>query len=82
LEIDELYVGVDSRGAHYVFPVEAEGRSDFLSVVQIWQNFKMCAKRFRHLMARPVAAQFMADDAPMRGGRSDQEHDRRVDARF
>ena len=62
LETDELYVGVDSRGAHYAFPVQAKGGSDLLSVVQIWQDFKMCAKRFPQLIARPVAAQFMAGD--------------------
>lgn len=62
LETDEVYVGVDSRGAHYVFPVQAKGGSDHLSVVQIWQDFKMCAEKFPSLIARPIAAQFMADD--------------------
>jgi hypothetical protein len=31
-----------------------------LSVVQIWQDFKMCAKKFPALIARPIAAQFMS----------------------
>jgi hypothetical protein len=62
LETDELYVGVDSRGAHYAFPVQAKGGRDLLSIVQVWQDFKMCAKRFPRLIARPVAAQFMADE--------------------
>jgi len=62
LETDEVYVGVDERGANYVFPVQAKGGSDHLSVVQIWQDFKMCAKKFPGLIARPVAAQFMAGE--------------------
>ena len=60
LETDEVYVGVDRRGAHYVFPIQAKGGSDYLSVVQIWQDFKMCKKKFPGLIAQPVAAQFMA----------------------
>lgn len=63
VETDEVYVGVDTHGAHYVFPIQAKGGKDFLSVVQIWQDFKMCQTKFPGLIARPVAAQFMADDA-------------------
>jgi hypothetical protein len=62
LETDEVYVGVDRRGAHYVFPIQAKGGSDYLSIVQIWQDFKMCKKKFPGLIAQPVAAQFMAGD--------------------
>ena len=62
IETDEVYVGVDRHGAHHVFPVQAKGGKDFLSVVQIWQDFKMCQAKFGDLVARPVAAQFMADD--------------------
>jgi hypothetical protein len=64
VETDEVYVGVDRHGAHYVFPVQAKGGSDFLSVVQIWQDFKMCKHKteFSSLIARPIAAQFMAED--------------------
>lgn len=31
-------------------------------MVQIWQDFKVCRKKFPDLIARPVAAQFMAND--------------------
>ncbi len=62
IETDEVYVGVDRHGAHYVFPVQAKGGKDFLSIVQIWQDFKMCQAKFDGLVARPIAAQFMADD--------------------
>jgi hypothetical protein len=62
IETDEIYVGVDRHGAHYVFPVQAKGGKDFLSIVQIWQDFKMCEAKFDGLIPRPIAAQFMADD--------------------
>lgn len=33
VETDEVYVGVDRRGAHYVFPVQAKGGTDTISIV-------------------------------------------------
>ena len=62
VETDEIYVGVDRRGVHYVLPVQAKGGNDRLSVVQIEQDFAMCATKFPDLVCRPIAAQFMADD--------------------
>lgn len=62
VETDELYVGVDRRGAQYVFPVQAKGGNDTLSIVQIEQDFALCAAKFPSLICRAIAAQFMADD--------------------
>ena len=59
VETDELYVGVDKKGIHYVFPVQAKGGKDKLSIVQIEQDFAVCARKFPSLLCRPVAAQFM-----------------------
>jgi hypothetical protein len=60
VETDELYVGLDKKGAHYIFPVQAKGGSDRLSVVQIEQDFAVCANKFPGLICRPLGAQFMA----------------------
>ena len=62
VETDEVYVGIDRRGAHYVFPVEAKGVRDRLGRVQIEQDFALCAVKFPDLICRPVGAQFMADN--------------------
>ncbi len=62
IETDEVYVGIDRRGAHYVIPVQAKGGRDALSIVQIEQDFAMCAHKFPGLICKPVAAQFMDDD--------------------
>lgn len=59
VETDEIYIGVDKKGAHYVFPVQAKGGTDKLNIVQIEQDFAVCAKKFPLLVCRPVAAQFM-----------------------
>lgn len=62
IETDEVYIGLDSRGAHYVFPVQAKGGRDALNVVQIEQDFALCAARFPKLICRPIGAQFMQGD--------------------
>lgn len=62
VETDEIYVGVDKRGAHYIFPVQAKGGRDTLSIVQIEQDFALCANKFPQLICRPIAAQFAGDD--------------------
>jgi len=63
LEIDELYVGIDTHGCHYVVPVQAKGGTDKISVVQTTQDLRACADKFPGIMARPVSVQFMGDDA-------------------
>jgi hypothetical protein len=62
IETDEIYVGVDKHGAHYVLPVQAKGRGDRHNVVQIESDFAMCAEKFPGLVAKPVGAQFMEGD--------------------
>jgi len=59
VETDEIYIGLDKRGAHYVLPVQAKGGKDKIGVVQIEQDFAMCALKFPHLICRPLAAQFI-----------------------
>jgi hypothetical protein len=59
IETDEVYIGVDKRGAHYVFPVQAKGGRDRLGIAQIEQDVRLCADRFPTLICRPIAAQFM-----------------------
>jgi hypothetical protein len=63
VETDEIYIGIDRRGAHYVFPVQAKGgTNDQIGIVQIEQDLALCKAKFPALICRPIAAQFMADD--------------------
>lgn len=62
IETDELYVGLDKRGIHYIFPVQAKGGSDQLGIVQIEQDFAMCQMKFPKLVCIPIAAQFIEND--------------------
>jgi DNA methylase len=61
VETDEIYIGVDKKGAHYVFPIQAKGGPDKLSIVQIEQDMAVCANKFVSLICRPIGAQFMKE---------------------
>ena len=61
IEIDELYIGLDRRGCHYVIPVQAKGGKDQIGVVQTTQDIRFVEQKFAGMRCRAVAAQFMED---------------------
>jgi hypothetical protein len=63
IEIDELYIGIDSKGSQHVIPVQAKGGKDKLGVIQTIQDTVFCQteKRYADCIVRPVSAQFMGD---------------------
>ncbi len=62
VETDEIYVGLNRQGVHYVFPIQVKGGKDQLSIVQIEQDISMCSLKFPSLICRPLAGQFMEND--------------------
>lgn len=62
VETDELYIGLDKKGMHYVIPVQAKGGRDKLGIVQIEQDIDLCKHKFPSLVCRPVGAQFIGND--------------------
>jgi len=65
IEIDEIYLGVDSNGEKYVVPVQAKIGKDCLGVVQTIQDIEFCKQhlKFRDLVCRPVSVKFLADQS-------------------
>ena len=61
IEIDELYVGLDKRGCHYVIPVQAKGGKDQIGLVQTSQDIRFVEEKFSGMRCRAIAAQFMDD---------------------
>lgn len=61
IEIDELYIGMDKHGCHYIIPVQAKGGKDQIGVVQTTQDIRYAAQKFPGMRVRPIAAQFMKD---------------------
>ena len=62
VETDEMYVGVDRSGAHYVIPVQAKSGNDRLRRVQIEQDVALCASKLPSLICRPVGVHMMKAD--------------------
>jgi hypothetical protein len=64
IEIDELYVGVNKRGAHFVVPIQAKGKNDRIGIVQVWQDLQLCRAhgKFKNIVARAVGAQLNKDE--------------------
>jgi hypothetical protein len=62
IEIDELYVGMDKYGCHYVIPVQAKGGNDQISVVQTMQDLAWCNQKFPEMRQRAISAQFMGSE--------------------
>ncbi len=61
IEIDELYIGLDKSGDHFVIPVQAKGGKDHIGIVQTTQDIRFSEQRFPDLGCRAIAVQFMED---------------------
>ncbi|WP_372396925.1 hypothetical protein ABMY26_22815 [Azospirillum sp. HJ39] len=61
IEIDELYVGLDKHGCHYIIPVQAKGGTDQIGVVQTTQDVRFVEQKFPGMRCRAISAQFMED---------------------
>ena len=59
IEIDELYIGLDKHGCHYVIPVQAKGGRDQIGIVQTTQDCRWVEQKFPDMRCRAIAAQFM-----------------------
>ena len=59
IEIDELYLGLDQYGCHYVIPVQAKGGKDQIGIVQTTQDIRFVEERFPGIRCRAITAQFM-----------------------
>lgn len=59
IEIDELYIGLDKHGCHYVIPVQAKGGKDQIGVVQTTQDIRFVEQKFPGMRCKAISAQFM-----------------------
>jgi hypothetical protein len=59
IEIDEIYVAINSNGQQFIIPVQAKAGNDQLGVVQTKGDIAYCNEKFPELICRAVSAQFM-----------------------
>lgn len=62
IEIDEIYIGVNKKGQHFIIPVEAKIGKDKVGVVQTMQDVQYCKERFPDLICIPIAVHNMEEN--------------------
>lgn len=62
VEVDEIYVGLNKRGTHFVLPCQAKSPGDRFGIVQVMQDITLCQERYPMAICRPVALQFTGED--------------------
>lgn len=54
IEIDEIYLGISKRGAHYVIPCQAKSPGDRFGIVQVMQDIEFCKDRYPGAICKPI----------------------------
>ena len=62
VEVDEIYVGLNKRGTHFVLPCQAKSQGDRFGIVQVLQDLALCANRYPNAICRPIALQFISEN--------------------
>ncbi len=62
IEVDEIYVGVNKRGVHFIIPCQAKSPGDRFGIVQVLQDIALCKERYPFAICRPIAIQFTGDN--------------------
>lgn len=67
VEVDDLYIGINTDGHSFILPVEGKAASpkDRLGVVQITQMVKFARQYFADLKVRPIGVKIMPDGSFM-----------------
>ena len=58
IEVDEIYIGMNKRGVHFVIPCQAKSPGDRFGIVQVLQDIELCKERYPSAICRPIAIQF------------------------
>ena len=62
IEVDEIYIGIDKRGSHFVIPCQAKSPADKFGIVQVMQDMAFCNEKYPDTICRPIALQFTTDN--------------------
>lgn len=62
VEVDEIYVGLNKRGTHFVLPCQAKSKGDKFGIVQVMQDIALCSHRYPNAICRPIALQFIDEN--------------------
>jgi hypothetical protein len=59
IEIDELYVGANRKGQHFIVPVQAKKERDRVGVSQLIQDYEYCKNKHPGMISRLLTAQLL-----------------------
>ncbi|MCB8943872.1 MAG: hypothetical protein H6658_08955 [Ardenticatenaceae bacterium] len=67
IEIDDLYIGLDTDGNGFILPIEAkvDSAKDQLGVIQVTQMVRFAKAQFPDLMVRPIGLKLLSDGSYM-----------------
>lgn len=61
IEVDEIYIGINKRGTHFVLPCQAKSPGDRFGIAQVMQDMALCEERYPNAICRPIALQFTGE---------------------
>ena len=62
VEVDEIYIGINKQGTHFVLPCQAKSRGDKFGIVQVLQDMALCKERYPFASCKPIALQFVTEN--------------------
>lgn len=62
IEVDEIYIGVNSRGAHFSIPCQAKSPGDSFGIVQAMQDIALAKQTYPQTICRPLVLQFLNEN--------------------
>jgi len=62
IEIDEVYLGINKKGTHFVIPCQAKSPGDRFGIVQVMQDIEFCKVRYPNAICKPIALQFLSEN--------------------
>ena len=62
IEVDEIYIGINKKGSHFVLPCQAKSPGDKFGIVQVMQDIQFCQERYPNAICKPIALQFLSEN--------------------
>ena len=63
MEVDEIYMGINKRCAHFVLPCQAKSPGDKFGIIQVMQDIALCQERYLNAICKSIALQFMNESS-------------------
>lgn len=63
VEVDEIYIGVNKRGTHFVLPCQAKSPGDKFGIVQVMQDIALCFAKYPNTICKSIALQFTGENS-------------------